>query len=128
MFDLLGPFTEDLFEVVDHVCVGGLDALGVSEQVESRSLVDSGVRVKRNVAGKRLDGFTDLLGKAIESLHELLLVLRFTATPITTVEAVNERLIDVVHNRVESENGVFVKLTEEDFVVVGTRGSNGLAR
>jgi len=102
--------------------------LGVSEQVESRSLVDSGVGVKRNVAGKRLDGFTDLLGKAVESLHELLLVLRFTATPITGVEAVNEWLIDVVHNRVESENGVFVKLTEEDFVVVGTRGSNRLAR
>ena len=87
----------------------------------------SGIWVKRNVAGKRLDGFTDLLGKAFESLHELLLMLIITATPIFTTEAVNEWFIDVVHNRVKSENGVFIKFTEKDFVVVGTLGSDRLA-
>lgn len=60
-------------------------------------------------------------------MHELLLLLGLAGTPVADVELVDKGFVDVVDDRVEGEDSVFTDLAEQNFVVVGTGGGNGLA-
>ena len=75
-----------------------------------------------------MNGLAYFFGKAIKGLHELLLLLWFTAAPVGTVELVDEWLIDIVDDGVEGEDGVLVDLSEQYLGIVGTVSGDWLAR
>ena len=69
----------------------------------------------------------NFLGESVKGLHELLLLLGFASTPVVRVEFVDQGLVDVVDDRVQSEDGVFADFTKEHLVVVGGRSGDGSA-
>jgi hypothetical protein len=47
-------------------------------------------------------------------------LLWFTSTPVVTFEPVDKRLVDIVDNGVEGEDGMLVDLAEQYLRIVGT--------
>lgn len=122
LLDLLRPFVEDLLEVGDHVLVWNLGVLDVEGILGVGWVIWS----KGDVASKGLDRLTYFFGEAVESLHELTLLLWLTGAPVGTVKLVNEWLVDIVNNGVKGENGMLIDLTEQNLSIVGSTHGNGL--
>ena len=125
LLNLLGPLSEHLFEVIEHVYV---EILGVGKRVLHVLLVFGVIGLQGDVLSEGEDGFTDLLGETFESLHELLPLLGLTAAPVGAIELVDQWLVDAVDDVVEGKHGVLANLAEQNFVVVGTGRADGLAR
>jgi hypothetical protein len=124
LFDLFRPLVEDLFEVTKHVRA---EVLGVVD-IHSILLMLWWVGFQDDVGSEGENGFTDLFGKAVESLHEFLFLLGFTAAPVGAVESVDKRLVHVVDYGVEGEDRVLANFTEQYLVVVSTTLCDWLAR
>lgn len=114
LLDFLGPLVENPLEVSDHIII---DLLAVVD-VEGILGVFGVIGLKYDVVGEGKNCFTDLLGEAVESLHELLLLVRFTAAPIGSFELIYKGLVDTVDHCVKSEHGVLIDLSEQHFVIV----------
>ena len=84
--------------------------------------------LESDVALERLEGLNELLGELVEGLHELLLLIFFTVTPVTDFELVDQGLVDVVDDGVQGSDRVFRDFTKQNLLVILTSGADRFAR
>jgi hypothetical protein len=60
----------------------------------------------------------NFLGKFVEGVEELVLLVALAHAPISRVEFVNEGLVDVVDHGVQSDDSVLTDFTEKNFRVI----------
>lgn len=87
-----------------------------------------GVGLKYNVRLKRSECLLHVFSKLVKGLDVLFLLVLLTYSPVSRFEFLNEWLVDVVDDGVESSDSLVTDLSEEHFIVVLTRAVDRLAR
>jgi len=70
------------------------------------------------VAAERAERFLKLFGELLENDAEITLLLDLANTPVFLGELVNEWLVDVVNESVQSLHGVAVYFSEKHFSII----------
>lgn len=87
-----------------------------------------GVGLKHNVGLERSERLLHVFSKLVKGLDVLFLLVLLTYSPVSWFELLNEGLVDVVDDGVESSDCLVTDLSEEHLVVVLSRTVDRLAR
>jgi len=85
------------------------------------------VLLKFEVAAERAERFLKLFGELLENDAEITLLLNLANTPVFLGELVNEWLVDVVNESVQSLHGVAVYFSEKHLSIILLLVVDGLA-
>jgi hypothetical protein len=117
--DLGAPVVEDLLEVVHHVTRDFHVAVSLCN-VLCNILELRVVLLKLDGVVVALQSFSKLDSELVEDSGELLLLVTWAFVPVTLAKVLDERLVDLVDDRVERCNGMLRDLTENDVTVGGS--------